>query len=67
MNEAQLYESLGRKQADIECRAMQYARLLALLGQVCSGEIEACRVRVDLATQSWTLAPASTESEATAP
>lgn len=54
MNE-NLYEMLGRKQAELEGLNIEYNRLLAVLGQVVSGEIERGRVLVDLAARTWTV------------
>lgn len=53
MNEAQLYELLGRKQADLEALHREYDRVLALLSHVLSGDVHGSRVRVDLAGRRW--------------
>lgn len=58
MTEAQLYELLGRKESALADLRGEYARLLGMLQQVCSGEIEPSRVTVDQAAQSWSVAPA---------
>lgn len=53
MTEKDLYEQLGRKQAEIDRRALAYAELLLLLSQVLTGEVAGDRVTVDLARQTW--------------
>jgi hypothetical protein len=71
MTESQLYEQLGRKQAEVDRLALAYAQLLLLLSQVLSGEVAPERVTVDLARQTWersALATAAThESDNTCP
>lgn len=57
MNEVRLYEMLGRRSAELEDLRAEYARLLLLLGQVCSGDVAPYRVQVDLAQQAWNLLP----------
>ena len=56
MNE-NLYEIIGRKQADLEALNTEYDKLLGVLSQVISGEIEAQRVSVDLQARSWSVNP----------
>lgn len=56
MNE-NLYETIGRKQADLEALNTEYDKLLGVLSQVISGEIEAERVCVDLQARSWNVTP----------
>lgn len=53
MTESELYEQLGRKQAEVERLALAYSHLLLLLSQVLSGEVAPERVTVDLARQCW--------------
>ena len=53
MNESQLYEALGRKQALIESQNLEYGRLLELLANVVSGNIAPERVTVDLVARTW--------------
>ena len=52
-----LYESIGRKQADLDNLNAEYDRLLAVFGQVASGEVARERVSVDLAARSWKVEP----------
>lgn len=52
-----LYAALGRKQDALDNLNDEYNRLLAVLGQVASGEIAPTRVSVDLAARSWAVAP----------
>lgn len=48
---------IGRKQVELETLHLEYNRLLAVLGQVASGEVERERVSVDLDARTWTVAP----------
>ena len=57
MNEAQLFEMLGRKQARIEGMDASYDALLALLADVVSGRCAPSRVLVNLTDRSWERAP----------
>lgn len=52
-----LHEMLGRKQFDLENLSAEYDRLLAVLGQVVSGEIAPERVSVDLTARNWKVEP----------
>jgi hypothetical protein len=56
MNEAKLYEALGRKQAQVEAQDQAYTELIHLLARVVSGEVARARVVVSLADRTWTLA-----------
>lgn len=60
MNEQQLFEKLGRKQAVIEAQDDGYTQILNLLAGVVSGEIDRSRVLVDLTNRGWTLAAVGT-------
>jgi len=57
MNEAALFESLGRKQAQLEAQDAAYTDLLRILARVQSGDITPDRLSVDLAARRWTVAP----------
>ena len=48
---------IGRKQVELENLNLEYNRLLMVLGQVVSGEVEKDRVSVDLAARSWKVEP----------
>ncbi len=50
---AKLHEAIGRKQLELEDRALQYQSLIRLLAQVVSGEIARSRVIVNLTDQTW--------------
>lgn len=56
MNESQLYESIGRKQAQVEQLNASYDALLSLLARVVSGEVVTSRLLVDLTNRAWLLA-----------
>ena len=57
-----LYETLGRKQEQLEAQDAAYTQIINLLAGVVSGEISADRVKVNLESRTWELAPAeSTE------
>lgn len=53
LTEAMLFESIGRKQTQIELDAGQYNNLLLVLSKVVSGEIPKEDVIIDLRTGSW--------------
>lgn len=55
MNEAKLYEALGRKQAQIEAQDQAYTDLIQLFARVVSGEIPIARVAVDPVNRTWVL------------
>lgn len=48
---------IGRKQVELENLNLEYNRLLLVLSQVASGEIEKDRVSVDLKGRSWKVEP----------
>ena len=52
-----LYAALGRKQFDLEQLHGEYDRLLRLLGEIVTGQIDATRVHVDLDRRQWGLLP----------
>ncbi len=54
--EANLYELLGRKQAQLENQDAEYGKLLTLLAGVIGGEIDPSRVLVNLTDRTWQLA-----------
>ena len=56
MNEAELFAVIGRKQMDFDNLNVEYDRLLSLLDQVISGQIQAQSVTVDIAARKWTIA-----------
>lgn len=56
MTESQLYERIGRQQVSLELLNAEYDRLLAVLGQVATGEVTADRIAVDLAGRTWAIA-----------
>ena len=56
MNETEMFAAIGRKQHELDVLNSEYDRLLALLGQVISGETMADRVSVDLQHRSWAIA-----------
>lgn len=58
MDEAKLYEQLGRKQAALEQLNASYDALLALLARVISGEVTRQQVLVNLTDRCWQQAPA---------
>lgn len=53
----ELNAMIGRKQVELENLNLEYDRLLAVLSQVTSGEIEKDRVSVDLTARSWKVEP----------
>ena len=53
----ELNAMIGRKQVELENLNLEYNRLLAVLSQVTSGEIEKDRVSVDLTARSWKVEP----------
>lgn len=53
MTESTLYETIGRKQAELDALHGEYDRLLALLGQVLDGRVPTDAVRVDLHQRRW--------------
>lgn len=57
MSESEAYAALGRKAVELENLNLEYNRLLVVLSQVASGEIEKDRVSVDLAARSWKVEP----------
>lgn len=57
MNESQLYELIGRKQAVIEQQDAAYTHLLNVLAAVEAGAIDPSRLRVDLNARQWKVAP----------
>ncbi len=56
MNEAKLYEKIGRLQSDLDAMNANYDQLLAVLANVASGATDPERVSVDLAARSWAVA-----------
>lgn len=64
MTESELYESLGRKQAELDTLNLEYSRLLDLLRLVVIGEITHDRVTVEMDGRKWTLAPKQDEASA---
>lgn len=48
-----MYAAIGRKQTELDNLNIEYDRLLSLLKQVLSGEIDACRVTVNTSSRSW--------------
>lgn len=57
MNEAKLYETLGRKQAQLEAQDAAYNQLLGLLADVVTGFVTPDRILVNLTDRTWTLVP----------
>lgn len=57
MDDRQLYELLGRKQAELEELHGEYDRLLAVLADVVSGDIAPARVCVDRQARRWEVLP----------
>lgn len=57
MNEQQLYELIGRKQATIEAQDAAYTHLLNVLAAVQVGAIDPSRLQVDLDKRLWKVAP----------
>lgn len=57
MDESKLYETLGRKQAQLEAQDAAYTDLLSLLAGVVGGTIDRARVLVNLTGRTWQLAP----------
>lgn len=53
LTEGTLFESIGRKQTQIELDAGEYNNLLLVLSKVVSGEIPKEDVVVDLQARSW--------------
>lgn len=53
MDEAKLYEAIGRKQMAIEFKDAAYAQLLDALQQVVSGQLAPEKIEVDTANQRW--------------
>lgn len=53
MNESKLYETLGRKQAQLEAQDAAYNALLNLLASVVIGEIDRSRIMVNLTDRNW--------------
>jgi hypothetical protein len=52
-----MFETLGRKQAQIEAQDAAYNAVLSVLDMVVKGEVTIDRVKVDMATRSWAVAP----------
>ncbi len=59
MNEAKLYEKIGRLQSDLDAMNANYDQLLVVLANVEIGAIDPSRVKVNLAARSWEVAAAS--------
>lgn len=55
MNESQLFEMLGRKQAECDTLRTEYAKLLDVLVGVLAGTIATADVETDVSTQSWSI------------
>ena len=51
-----LFESLGRKQFQLDELNREYDQLLNLLAEVAAGNIEAARITVNLLERRWALA-----------
>lgn len=60
MNEAQLYEMLGRRSASLEVLNAQFDLVLATLGQVVTGEMDRSRVLVDLTNRGFSVSAPGT-------
>ncbi len=55
LSESEMYESIGRKQTELDRLNAEYDRLLSIAAQIASGEISQDRVRIDLAARAWTV------------
>lgn len=49
--------NIGRKQMQIESLQQEYANLLQVFSDVCSGSIQKERVKIDLVARSWVIEP----------
>lgn len=56
MNETECFAAIGRKQVELDSLNTEYDRLLEVLKQVASGQIDPGRVSVDTAARTWAVA-----------
>lgn len=64
MNEAQMFELLGRKQAQLEEVVKNYGNLIAIVRGIIAGSIAPDRLTI-AADGTWSLAPAPVSDNAT--
>lgn len=62
-----LYEVIGRKQAELETMHAEYNKLLSVLHGVVTGVLKAENVTVNLEGRSWTHTLPALDEEAEAP
>lgn len=59
MDEALIFEKIGRLQVELESMNVEYGKLLAALDRVRSGEVLPAQLAVDLQSQTWVILPAT--------